>query len=540
MFISGRDGYHTFRIPVLLVTKGGSVLAWAEGRQTGSGDSGDIDIVMRRSDDGGRTWLPMRRIFDDEANTVGNPCPVVDRETGTIWLFLTRNLGTDTEETIKAGTSRDTRRVWLSRSDDDGRSWSRPADLTDTLKRADWTWYATGPGIGIQTRSGRLIVPCDHATTGTKIWRSHVIYSDDHGRTWRIGGVTGDEMNECQIVERGDGSLLLNMRSYLGRQRRAISTSVDGGLTWSVPKDDPALIEPVCQAALINVGPGPGDVLLFSNPASVKREKMTVQLSTDGGRTWPHARELYAGPSAYSALAVTGDGACLCLYERGQGRPYETITLARFPLDRLQAAPASRPTTGCGQVQVVSRAEWKARPPMADRLHRHTPRLLTIHHAGVLDDGRTPGDQKMRGLLRFSQEEKRWGDVPYHFVIDRSGRVFEGRGLAFAPDTNTDYDVNGHVGICINGDLTRQPLLEAQYRSLVSLLVQLAPELRIADDRIATHQDYARTACPGSLVKLVRDGTLGRDMAACRAGRSYAFRAPPVSATRPGEGKASP
>jgi len=340
IFEAGKDGYHTYRIPAVIVTLKGTVLAFCEGRKNSSSDTGDIDVVLKRSLNNGATWQPMQIVADDGPNTIGNPCPVVDRDTGTIWLPLTRNLGSDTEDRIKAGTSEESRTVWVAKSTDDGVTWSKPQEITKTAKLPNWTWYATGPGVGIQLRSGRLVIPCDNAVAETKVYQSHVIYSDDHGATWRLGGVVSPNVNECQVVELRDGSLLLNMRSYQKRNCRAIATSGDSGLTWSAPKDDPTLIEPVCQASLLRHAGQVGDLparnlLLFSNPASTKREKMTVRLSYDEGKTWPVSKLLNAGPSAYSCLTVLPDGTIGCLYERGEKRYSEKITFARFNLEWL-------------------------------------------------------------------------------------------------------------------------------------------------------------------------------------------------------------
>jgi len=335
IFVAGRDGYHTYRIPSLIVSAKGTVLAFCEGRKNGRGDSGDIDVVLRRSFDHGATWQPMQIVADDGPNTIGNPCPVVDRERGTIWLPLTRNLGEDAEPQIMKRTSKGTREVWAARSTDDGATWSRPVEITAACKAPDWTWYATGPGVGIQLKTGRLVIPCDHAVAESGMFRSHVIYSDDRGATWKLGGVIGDKVNECQAAELPDGRLLMNMRSYRGNGCRAVSTSRDGGLTWTPPADDPNLVEPVCQAALVGF-PDPRDAskhaLAFSNPASRAREKMTVRLSFDGGLAWPAARLLHPGPSAYSALALLADRNLACLYERGARSPYEKITFAKFPV----------------------------------------------------------------------------------------------------------------------------------------------------------------------------------------------------------------
>jgi sialidase-1 len=334
VFVAGEKGYHTYRIPALIVSPKGTLLAFCEGRKKGTSDAGDIDLLLKRSQDGGKTWGDAQVVWDDGANTCGNPCPVVERATGTIWLLLTHNLGKDTEKAIVDGTSKGTRTVWVANSSDDGATWSKPVEITRDVKKPEWTWYATGPGVGIQLTGGRLVVPCDNKVARTKARQSHVIYSDDRGKTWKLGGVVGPNCNECQVVERADGSLLLNMRSYQANNRRMVAVSKDGGETWTKPAEDPALVEPVCQASLVRL-PGKKARLLFSNPASTRREKMTVRLSDDGGKTWPVSRELHAGPAAYSCLAVLPDGTLACLYERGDKKPYETITLARFSLGWL-------------------------------------------------------------------------------------------------------------------------------------------------------------------------------------------------------------
>ncbi len=351
-FVSGTEGYHTYRIPSLVVTTKGTLLAFCEGRKHGRGDTGDIDLLVRRSTDGGVSWGPRQIVWDDGPNTCGNPCPVVDRDTGTVWLLLTHNLGADREPEIIAQKSQGTRTVWVSHSDDDGLSWSKPREITAATKRPDWTWYATGPGAGIQMQhgphQGRLVIPCDHIEAKTQRYYSHVIYSDDHGRSWRLGGRTPQhQVNECEVAELPGGRLLLNMRNYDRSQRtRRVSLSDDGGATWGPVTADPALIEPICQASLRRYtwpGEGRPGVLLFSNPASqTKRENLSVRLSRDEGKTWPIAKTLHAGPSAYSCLAVLADGTIGCLYEAGRESPYETIVLARFSLAWLTAPSAPR------------------------------------------------------------------------------------------------------------------------------------------------------------------------------------------------------
>jgi sialidase-1 len=332
VFKAGDGQYHTYRIPSVTVTKKGTVLAFCEGRKKNRSDAGDIDLVLRRSSDDGKTWGQLQVVWDDDGNTCGNPCPIVDRETGTIWLLLTHNLGEDKEAQIVDGKSKGSRTVWVSKSSDDGESWSKPVDITFETKQKDWTWYATGPGVGIQLKSGRLLIPCDNKVAGTKARQSHVITSDDHGKTWKLGGVVEPNCNESQAVELSDGSVLLNMRSYEANKLRLIATSKDGGVTFTKPVEDKTLIEPVCQASILRY-PGDKNAILFSNPASGKREKMTIRLSGDDCKTWSASKLLHEGPAAYSCLTVLPDKTIGCLYECGTKDPYERIEFARFPLD---------------------------------------------------------------------------------------------------------------------------------------------------------------------------------------------------------------
>jgi sialidase-1 len=345
VFLSGKEGYHTFRIPSVIVSPKGTVLAFCEGRKNSASDTGDIDLVLKRSFDQGATWRPLQVVWDDGPNTCGNPTAVVDRHTGTVWLLLTHNPGGDTEKEIVAGTSKGTRTVWVTRSDDDGATWSRPVEITKDVKKPNWTWYGTGQGVGIQTRSGRLVLPGEAREAQTRKSLSLVFASDDHGKTWKLGGTVGDSFGESQVVELADGTLLLNMRNHDVRQpsqaktERGVALSKDGGWTWSKARHDPALIEPRCQASILRYTRQPEhsrNRLLFSNPASAERRiQMTVRLSYDEGQTWPAARLLYEGPSSYSCLTVLPDRRIGCLYERGERRISEKITFARFSLEWL-------------------------------------------------------------------------------------------------------------------------------------------------------------------------------------------------------------
>jgi sialidase-1 len=281
---------------------------------------------MKRSDDGGRTWSALKLVCDLGPNTIGNPCPVEDRKTGRILLPLTYNPGDVVERQIIERTVDARRTVYITHSDDDGRTWANPREITASVTRPEWTWYATGPGVGIQMRSGRIVIPCDHVVEGTREHYSHVILSDDGGQTWRLGGHPDAGTNECQVVELDGGVLLLNMRNYYKKNLRAISRSIDGGLNWTPIEWDETLVEPVCQASLIAAG----KFLYFSNPASTRRERMTVRASSGEGLQWTAGRVLHEGPSAYSCLAPVGSKDLGCLYECGEDGPYERIAFARF------------------------------------------------------------------------------------------------------------------------------------------------------------------------------------------------------------------
>jgi len=349
IFVGGDSGYHTIRIPALITTRHGAVLAIAEGRKNNADDHGPHDIVMRRSLDAGKTWAPLRVIVHDGNNALNNPTLVADRDTGTTWMLLIRTSTTKyrNDEAIARARGRISD-MWVMHSDDDGATWIGPADITASVTRPEWNRVVPGPGVGIQMHSGRMVIPCNHVIDN--IATDHVIYSDDHGKTWQLGGSTDSKTDEDQLVELADGSLMLNIRNYREPGHRGISISKDGGLTWSPVVGDPMLVEPVCMASFIRYTERPAFTksrLLFSNPASqTHRMKMTVRASYDEGKTWPVAKLLNAGPSGYSCLAVLPDLKIGCLYERGQHSTVEKLTFARFSLEWLTGSTDSETASG--------------------------------------------------------------------------------------------------------------------------------------------------------------------------------------------------
>ncbi|QDU29801.1 Sialidase precursor [Anatilimnocola aggregata] len=341
LFVSGEGGYGRYRIPALIATKQGTLLAFCEGRVKATGLIGDIDLVLRRSTDGGKTWLPMQKIADASEDTLGNPCPVVDQKTGTIWLPFTRSPGPFSEQQIVDSQSSGPTTVWIIKSDDEGATWSEPRDISATTREPSWTWYGTGPGIGIQLASGRLFIPSYHTERDSKMYRCHAIFSDDGGRTWQKGETVGEHTAECQAAQRSDGTVVLNMRGTNKQGFRTLATSRDAGETWSKPEIDRTLTEPACQAALIVMNEPVTDrrLWLFSNPPGTTRHNLTLRASKDEGKTWPVAKVFDPGATEYSSLVSLPGGNLGLLYELSRkGEKYRPqLHFANIPLTWIQA-----------------------------------------------------------------------------------------------------------------------------------------------------------------------------------------------------------
>ena len=308
LFTAGAEGYHTFRIPSLVVATDGAILAFCEGRKHGVHDYQALYVLLKRSADNGVTWEPMQVLAGDGQRTHHNPTAVVDRDTGTVWLAY--NIDAD--------------RTYVMSSLDGGVTWSGPADITGDVKAPRMSSYLTGPGHGLQRKDGTLVIPANHRLGVRDDWvfsYSHVIYSEDHGSSWKLGGAMAGGTNECEAVETYDGSLYMAARSAdRGAKSRVGSWSNDGGMTWSDLQVLEDLPDPVCQASVVRFTDKDNhdeNRILFSNAASATRDTLTVRVSYDECRTWEVSKVLYPGPSAYSDLAVASDMSICCLYERG-------------------------------------------------------------------------------------------------------------------------------------------------------------------------------------------------------------------------------
>ncbi|MDR3707374.1 MAG: sialidase family protein [Capsulimonadaceae bacterium] len=349
------SGYVQHRIPVVCVTAAGSVLVFAEARRTRS-DWGDIDILMRRSVDGGRTFGDAQSVAYWPGEIPRDPFMQRHDHTGQAGRTHSNSVAiADTNGAVHLIFCIEYRRAFYRRSDDDGLTWSDPADITSAFEvlrdHYPWRVIATGPSHGVQLRSGRLLTPFWASRGSDGPGGDHhpsivsSLYSDDDGATWRSGDIVANETdpakdpNETSAVELPDGRVLFNMRNESERRRRLTATSPDGATRWAAPVFDEALVEPICHAGLVRAG----NDLYFSNPSPqelspplpvsrwMPRKNLVVRMSCDFGCSWPIAKAIDPGDAGYSDMNALPDGTLLCAYEIGGARHI----LARFDRDWL-------------------------------------------------------------------------------------------------------------------------------------------------------------------------------------------------------------
>ena len=334
IYNQGTDGFELYRIPAIVKSKSNTLLAFAEARKARSnGDSGDIDLVVKRSSDNGKTWSKQITIWNDGQNTCGNPVPIVD-DRGRIHLLMTWNFQTDKWGAITNGTGEDSRRPYYTYSDDDGITWAQPVEITSSVKKEKWDWYATGPCHGIQIQKGihkgRLVAPNYFTTreSGKVTSYSHIIYSDDYGKTWKPGEPTPvGGVGECSVAEIGEGTLMLNMRADEGFYRKSC-TSIDGGLQISIDQ-----IDCKCQGSILSIG---GAVFLSNAASATERINMTIKKSTDNGKNWKGQYTVYEGNSGYSDIVELSDSQIAIIYEGGEKRYTDGLAFKVVSIKSIQ------------------------------------------------------------------------------------------------------------------------------------------------------------------------------------------------------------
>ncbi len=309
LFVSGSQ-FDTFRIPAICRTAKGTLLAFAEGRRSTSDQAANV-LVFRRKASRDAKWSEISEIADESPASLNNPCVIAGRD-GTVWMMYQRYPQARSEWSVDAGYEPGkTLQSFLISSNDDGRSWSKPSELTRHLRPADINTLASGPGIGLELMNGphrgRLVFPFNQGVNG-KTWDVFAAYSDDRGRTWQRGTLAqkpeGTQPNEVQIAELSDGRLIMNARNQAKLHCRLESYSNDGGETWSPIRAREDLVDPVCQGALLSY-PGRPEILLLSNPNSgSKRENGVVRKSTNGGITWTDFLSVTTGSFQYSGLVA--------------------------------------------------------------------------------------------------------------------------------------------------------------------------------------------------------------------------------------------
>lgn len=368
----GDDGVNTFRIPGMVTSNAGTLICVYDVRHRSSRDlPGDIDVGMSRSVDGGRTWQPMQIIMDmgDDPDFryegIGDPCVLVDRQTGAIWCAATWSHGNRSWVGSQPGLDpADTGQWMLVRSDDDGVSWSQPVNITRQVKRPEWSFLLQGPGRGITMHDGTLVFPAQYQDppsstdkAASRLPHSTIIFSRDHGATWQTGTGAVDDTTEAQVAELEDGRLMLNCR-YNRSNYRVIMTSDDLGATWvEHPGSRRQLREPrACMASLINVerdrrwlqppetampALGSKQTLLFSNPDSLSsRSRLTIRMSTDSGASWPAAATLLLDEETgrgYSCLTMIDQDYVGIVYEGSQA----DLIFQRIPVSDVSGAGAT-------------------------------------------------------------------------------------------------------------------------------------------------------------------------------------------------------
>lgn len=347
----GDDGVHSYRIPGLVTSQMGTLLAVYDVRRDKSGDlQGDIDVGLSRSTDGGETWEPMQIIMDmgtwgglpADQNGIGDPAILVDHETGVIYvvgLWMHGKPGVAAWVSSQPGLApEETGQLMIVSSEDDGLTWSEPKNITEPAKDPSWHLFLAGPGMGITLNNGILVFAAQFKDA-EQIPHSTIIYSKDKGETWSTGKPARSNTTESQVGQLSDGSLMLNMRDDRGGSR-AVMVTRDLGETWEEhPSHRSMLIEPICMGSLIVTSDGDQPLMLFSNPnATDGRYNITIKTSFDEGKTWPESNQILLDQEkgwGYTCLTRVDEDHIGILYESSQAN----MTFQKIALSELTNTP---------------------------------------------------------------------------------------------------------------------------------------------------------------------------------------------------------
>ncbi|WP_189356073.1 sialidase family protein [Undibacterium squillarum] len=348
-FPASDANYGCYRIPAIIRMPNGDILAFSEGRPAGCADYGNIQIVMKRSTDAGASWSEQVVVARNASKQAGNAVPLLDTKDPRFpggRLFLFYNTGNAPESTIRNGGA-GLREQYVISSTDNGQSWSTPRNITSQTAKigaapynnaADWRTLAMGPGHGLMHSGGRLVIP-GNFTAGPPLAayadnRAYVFYSDDHGDSFKIGEPSAyPGANETTAAELSDGKVMLNSRDQSGASRRRIvAVSSDGGANFGTAMPDSTLPDPVCEGSLLNIVWQGKKYLAFSNPASTSgRNRLTIRISPDDGKSWPYSMLVTADASAYSDLTLVDPNTIGVIYENGSNG----IRFMRVPLNSI-------------------------------------------------------------------------------------------------------------------------------------------------------------------------------------------------------------
>lgn len=337
VFTAGKDGYPHYRIPTIVTSRKGTLLAFAEGRYHPT-DHGRNDIVLKRSTDNGKTWSPLITIHKDKELVMVNPSPVVLPNNRILLLYETFPFGYHARKGREHGISFQmmdegyesprTQKCIMRYSDDDGKTWSAPRFVQEITREPTHSINSGSPANGIVLQrgkhQGRILFPLFHAwmldqKSGKRTFKNSVLYSDDQGRSWKRSAYVPESIacNENLIVELDNGDVMMNGRS--GRSGREIAISKDGGRTWGPYVSDKVLTGRPCNSGLFRFsygGNGQKSRLLFSNNFSnSKRANGTLRISYDNGQSWAHSKTIVPGLFGYSQITAQKDGNIGVIYE---------------------------------------------------------------------------------------------------------------------------------------------------------------------------------------------------------------------------------